>query len=411
MAFMTIQDIKIINIPDYPGVYFFKHGSKILYIGKATSLADRVKSYFVTDVTLSRGPKIVKMLDEATAISWQKTDSVLEALILESQLIKKHSPIYNTREKDDKSYNYVLITEETFPRIFTIRERELLQKGHSFILKNERMKESFGPFPHGTQLREALAIIRKIFPFRDKKAADKNQDRFYQMLGLSPNISSDIAQKEYAKTIRNIILFFQGKKEKILHALEKDMHIYAKKREFEKANDIKKQLFALQHIQDVALIHDDAKQVANQNFRIEAYDVAHLGGASSVGVMTVVIDGELEKNDYRKFILHQPIQGSDTHALREILERRFNHSEWRYPNLIVVDGSVAQKNVAEKFLIKIGSTIPVVALTKDEHHKPKEIRGNKKLAQTFEKEILLANAEAHRFAITFHRNKINKLKK
>lgn len=402
---MKSKDLEKLNIPDHPGVYFFKGPTGILYIGKATSLRDRVKSYFTTDITLTRGPKIVKMIAEATDISWEQCDSVLEALILESQLIKKHTPIYNTREKDDKSYNYVVITKEDFPRVFTVRERELLIRG-SLPFK---VKESFGPFPNGLQLREALKIIRKIFPFRDKKGNDTDQERFYRMLGLSPDTSSVTAKKEYAKTIRHIILFFEGKKEKIMRSLEKEMRSFAKKREFERAGDTKKQIFALQHIQDVALIRDDAKRVRNQNFRIEAYDVAHLGGTNSVGVMTVVIDSEIDKNEYRKFKLHNTVKSSDTHALREILERRFSHPEWQYPNLIVVDGSTAQKNTAEKFLESIGSTIPVVAVTKNEYHKPKEIKGKQDITLKYEKQILLANSEAHRFAITYHRSKRNKI--
>ncbi len=401
---MQTKDISK-DIPDNPGVYFFQKGKNILYVGKATSIRDRVKSYFNTDIALSRGPKIVKMIDESTTVTWQETDSVLEALLLESQLIKKNSPLYNTREKDDKSYNYVVVTNEEFPRIFTVRERELLKKGKLPF----KVKKNFGPFPNGLQLREALKIVRKIFPFRDKRSKDSDQERFYKLLGLSPDTTSVNAKSTYADVIKNISMFFEGKKNTVARNMTKQMNGYAKKREFEKAEKIKRQLFALQHIQDVSLIKDDLRVGGKGMFRIEAYDAAHLQGDNSVGVMTVFENGETNKNEYRKFKLKNNMKGSDTHALAEILERRLRHPEWRYPNLIVVDGSIAQKRVAERVLRNVGAVIPVVAVTKDKKHKPKDIKGQKDLILKYEQDILHVNAESHRFAIKYHRE-LRKLK-
>src|SRR3989338_4981810 len=162
---MTRKELAKFKLPDNPGVYFFKSGRKILYIGKATSLRDRVRSYFSTSLGDARSSVIVAMIEEAKSISWQKTDSVLEALILEANLIKQYQPKYNTDEKDDKSYNYLVITKEDFPRVLIVRGREL----HSpLFAKRYSLNAVFGPFPHGQQLKEALKIVRKIFPFRDK---------------------------------------------------------------------------------------------------------------------------------------------------------------------------------------------------------------------------------------------------
>src|SRR5690348_467724 len=122
---MKSQDLPKFNLPDAPGVYFFKKGKEILYVGKATSLQDRVKSYFSKDIFLTRGPKIAKMLDEADNVSFMVTDSVLEALILEANEIRKHMPVANTREKDDKSYNFVVVTKEEFPKILIERGKNL----------------------------------------------------------------------------------------------------------------------------------------------------------------------------------------------------------------------------------------------------------------------------------------------
>src|SRR3990167_6960632 len=215
---MKKLDIKkqISKLPEAPGVYLFLarrggglrgknptslklRGARVLYVGKATSLRDRVKSYFNKNIESTRGSLITKMISEFDDIKYIKTDSVLEALILEANLIKKYQPEANTKEKDNKSFNYVVITKEDFPRVLVMRERELskslfttpLEKHGNFLLKissvrrrrssrgfsqgdgstdllNSDIAYSFGPFPNGSQLKEAMKIIRKMFPFRDK---------------------------------------------------------------------------------------------------------------------------------------------------------------------------------------------------------------------------------------------------
>ena len=120
--------------------------------------------------------------------------------------------------------------------------------------------------------------------------------------------------------------------------------------------------------------------------------------------MTVVEDGVVQKSAYRKFKIRGYDFSNDTGALKEVLERRFGHPEWMGPGLIIVDGGKAQKNTAERVFKNLDLPIPVVAVVKDEYHRPKNILGDKKLIRKFEKDILLANSEAHRFAISFHRD-------
>jgi excinuclease ABC subunit C len=194
---------------------------------------------------------------------------------------------------------------------------------------------------------------------------------------------------------------------RLLKKLESEMKVLAKNMEFEKAGELKKTIFALQHIQDVALLkHDRSKP--NNSFRIEAYDVAHLSGKEVVGVMTVVTDGVSDKDEYRKFKTRSGVGNNDVLNLQEILSRRFKHSEWRLPDLIVVDGGLAQKTVAEKTLKDRGLKIPVVALVKDARHKARQIIGDKVLIVAHKSLIVLANAEAHRFAIAYHKKLRNK---
>ena len=407
---MKIEILKKKKLPDKPGVYFFTHKKQILYIGKATSLRGRVKSYFGKDLVETRGPLLVDMVFKSSSVDWRETSSVLEALILEAELIKKHQPYYNTKEKDDKSFLSVIITGEKLPRIFTVRARNL---------KDQTVKVSkvYGPFTNGPQLREALKIIRRIFPFLDEKS--KNYMEFYKQINLVPDLND---RKMYLQNIRNIKLFFSGKKKQIIRNLKKEMKTYAKAREFEKAGEIKRQIFALQHINDIALITDSGKEKMNSAvflhpadgtfrqrnssfpFRIEAYDIAHMGGKNMTGVMTVVEDGEVNKNEYRKFKIRTQTGANDTGALREVLERRFTHPEWQFPSLMVIDGSTAQINIAEAVLFKLDLKIPIVAVVKDERHKPKDVLGDSALATKYKREILLVNSEAHRFAIAYHKN-------
>jgi len=397
------------RLPEVPGVYFFlDENREILYIGKATSLRDRVKSYFSRDIRETRGPKISLMLDHARHIAYRETDSVLEALILETALIKKYQPRHNTDAKDDKSFNSVVITDERYPRVLIVRGRDIAQNQEKKLYKYV-----FGPFPSGGGLREAMKIVRKLFPFRDKcttyeslTSVQKEKARacFSAQVGLCPGVCTGvITPREYKKNINHIRLFFEGHKNTVIAKLKQEMKNSAKKLEFEHANDIKKTLFGLQHIQDVALIHDDTRE--EQTHRIEAYDVAHLGGTSAVGVMTVVLKSRICPSEYRQFKLKKEHNGNDLSALEEILIRRFKHTEWTLPEIIVVDGSSLQVAVAEKVLNQYGLTLCVLGVVKDDRHQPHHFIGPENLVKRFKKEILLANSEAHRFAITFHRKR------
>ena len=221
-------------------------------------MGDRVRSYFSSNLGDARSSVIVAMIEGAKSISWQKTDSVLEALILEANLIKKHQPKYNTDEKDDKSYNYLVITKEDFPRVLIVRGREL---SSPLFAKRYSLVATYGPYPQGGSLKEALKIVRKIFPFRDKCApcatsgnylsansrelADSNTRRrgdtfqakshlacrpcFNRQIGLCPGVcSGEMSKREYARTIRHIKTLFSGKIKKLKGMLEREMRAETK---------------------------------------------------------------------------------------------------------------------------------------------------------------------------------------
>ena len=312
--------------------------------------------------------------------------------------------------KTTKAFSSSASPKRTFPRVLIIRGRQMEQG-----IKNTTFSHTFGPFPRGAILKEALRILRKILPFRDKctphtPTSKKRPKKCFQaQIGLCPGIcDGTINKKEYAKRIREIRMFLGGQKKQLVKTLEKDMKAYAQKQEFEKAEETRKRIFALQHIQDVSLLKKDSTESSTTAFRIEAYDVAHTAGTQTVGVMAVFVDGEAIPNEYRVFTIRQAKEGDDIGALREILSRRLGHPEWQMPNLIVVDGGKAHITAAEAVLKGNEVSIPVVSVVKTEKHTPREILGSKEQTQPYEKSIIAANAEAHRFAIARHRKKRSK---
>ena len=404
IARMEGKDIRKAALPDAPGVYFFRDArGRVLYVGRATSLRDRVRSYFAHDLIQTRGPRIVDMVTRAKKVTWRQTDSVLEALLLEAQCIKHYQPPANVEGKDDKSFYHVITTREDIPRVLLVRERELERK-----FPPDAYRRRFGPFPHGGQLKEALRIIRKIFPFYDTPrpvAATAHSKYlsgkviFNRQIGLYPDVATAEARRRYRRSIRHIELLFSGNKEGLLRQLAREMAHYARAERFEEAARVRDQIFALQHLRDVALLK---KKHDGEEVRIEAYDVAHFSGAAPRGVM-VVWQGTLPlKSAYRLFSIRSARAGDDVAALAETLQRRLAHRAWPLPALIVVDGSVAQIRAARAVLRAAGVDIPVVGVVKDRRHKPVRIEGNV-LRGISRGTVLAANAEAHRFALHAHR--------
>lgn len=420
---MERADLKTFDLPDCPGVYLFTHGKgrskKILYVGKATSLRDRVRSYFDDDLIATRGPRIVDMVTQANGLMHETTPTVLEALVREAALIREHNPPANAMGKDDKTFLYAVITDEEIPRVLAIRGKELDFKRKEIMeAPVVPFSQAYGPFPSGYQLREALRLIRRIFPFYDTPrpiTADGTSVRvrssskhlqanveFNRQIGQYPR---NMDRKEYMRSIRNVGLFLSGRVKTLRVQLEKDMRAAAKDERFEDAAAIRGQLFALDHVQDVSLIREDRGEERPDGPRIEAYDTAHIGGTNAIGVLVVVENSVPQKKDYRTF----RIQGrggkstnDDIASLKEILSRRLGHTEWPLPRAFVVDGGKTHKKAAEEILKEVGIGIPVVAVVKDERHRPREVIGGLRAGIT-DSDAVLANSEAHRFSLSKHR--------
>ena len=407
---MTVDPKTYRSLPETPGVYMMKGvDGNIMYVGKAGNLRRRVGSYFERPHDV----RIQTLVSKINKIDIEQTDTALEALILEAELIKTLIPPFNVREKDDKSFLFIDIPKEKFPRVLLVRGKDTLPSstgtGHQF-----------GPFTSASSVREAMKILRRIFPWSThdpEEIGTFKRPCFNYELGLCPGTCiGAISQEDYNKNIDRLKLFFEGKKKAVLKALEKDMREQSKKQKFEKADKLRRQIFALHHIRDTALISDNETLVMGTSalksgYRIEGYDISNISGTSAVGSMVVFEDGEADKNEYRKFKIKSIFQPNDVGMLKEVLERRFAHAgesidngkeRWRMPDLILVDGGLAQVNMARRVLLQARLKIPILGIAKGSRRDRNDIIGL--IPKGVRKETLVkVRDEAHRFAIGYHR--------
>ncbi|MBI5221073.1 MAG: GIY-YIG nuclease family protein [Candidatus Liptonbacteria bacterium] len=405
----NITRIQVNKLPTKPGVYFMRDAKKrLLYIGKAVNLKRRVASYFQRP----QESRLEHMVKQIARIEYRLTDTAIEALILEAELIKKLQPPYNILERDDKSFLRVVITKEDFPRVLLVREKELIARDNKSNRSNKShvpLLASFGPFTSGSAIRAALRILRRIFPYSlhpTPYSLHPARHCFDHQIGLCPGTCiGAISKTEYRKTIRSLIRFFRGKKKVITREYEREMKIAARRLDFERAAELRRKVFALRHIQDVAVIKDEVssqKSKVKSSYRIEGYDISNISGMSAVGSMVVFENGEPAKNKYRKFRIRTVRGSNDVAMLREVILRRLRHTEWPDPDLILVDGGLAQVNAARAALKHLGKQIPVVGLAKGPERKRTDIYGAIP-AGTDKQTLIRIRDEAHRFAISYHR--------
>jgi len=234
---MTLQE-KIQVLPNKPGVYLMKNSEdEIIYVGKAVSLKKRVRSYFRS--TRHDSAKTRALVKNVADIEYILTDSELEALILECNLIKEHRPKYNINLKDDKSYPYLKITNEDYPRV--IVTRKVVKDGSRY----------FGPYTSATALRETMDLLKKLFLFRSCKQTTFTNERpclnFHIKRCLAPCVGR-ISKDQYNKIIKQVILFLEGKQEDLVIKLEKDMEKAAANLEFERAAQIRNQVQGIKQV-------------------------------------------------------------------------------------------------------------------------------------------------------------------
>ncbi len=397
---------KLKNLPTKPGVYLFygkknsQNKEELLYIGKATSLKSRVNSYFKEKLNYERPIEFV--VEQIKRIETKKTDSVLEAYFLEQELIGQLQPKYNVLGKDDKSFVYVGVTRGDFPRFVVYRKTDIEQG-----LADE-VSKMFGPFTAKHLVESALKILRKIFPYHNKKEETEKGCLDYQ-IGLCPGpYAGQISKKDYAKNIQAIELMFLGKKKMLIKKIKREMEKFAKKEEFEKATKLRNQLFALEHIQDMAMISDRSKQKlhSSKKLRVEGYDISNTGENQIVGSM-VVFDNkfgtmEANKNEYRKFKIREKNGQNDLIAMKEVLIRRFSNN-WELPNLVIIDGGSTHLRLVREIFLDMKIQVPIIAVAKGPKRNKLDIFSYGKVPKITKKTIAAVRDEAHRFAINYHR--------
>lgn len=354
------------TLPNSPGVYLFYNAKKeLLYVGKATSLKNRVRSYFINFT--SPHPLLIKE-GSVSYLPLNKGESVRQ-------------------RSDRRGYN----------------NTTLIMKQPKFV---------YGPYP-GLNTKAALKILHKLFYISRCEPQAKKPCFDYQLgrcLGVCMGEINGAAYQH--KVIKPLVTFLSGHKQKLLITLKKEMLAASTHKNFEEAARLRDQILALKKIYEVALLdketlNDKLINPTAKTFRLEAYDISNLGSVAKVGSLVVFDQRGPLKADYRKFKIKTVVGQSDVDCLKEVLFRRFKNN-WPTPDLILVDGGKPQVNAVKTIIKQCQFNIPVVGIAKGPLRQKNEFifeQQNKTLAafvkanQTL---LIRARDEAHRFAVSYH---------
>lgn len=407
---------KLKTLPPSPGVYFHKNATgEVIYVGKAAVLRNRVRQYFQS--TTQKDAKTRALIAEITDTDWIVVDTEMEALFLESEMVKRYMPKWNILLRDDKSSSYVRIDMKSeIPHVSITRNPE------------DDRAEYFGPYYGKGVVAKALRILRKVFPYYDKPYTGKRT--LDTDLGLTPGIEvGKSSPEQYKQNLRHLISYLKGNRKQLVRDLEKLMKSAAKSGEFEQAADYRNQYFGLKGLATKIVFSDkefldissDAALSKLQSLlnldkapvRIEGYDISHQSGTNVVGSMVCFINGAADRTKYRRFKLRTQ-RNDDTANLREIVTRRLRHlSDWGRPDLIILDGGVAQVKAVhdilkEQNIALIGrdksgdhsrnAPVKIVVPMPDNTYQMLELPQSSHVAKL----IARIDDESHRFAIQYH---------
>jgi excinuclease ABC subunit C len=430
--FSKIKEIS--KLPKNSGVYAFKNNKEFLYIGKASNLRERVKNHFQQPAYRDN-----LFLNKVKKIGYIKTNSEIETLILEANLIKKYQPKYNVIWKDDKNYFFVAKTKEDFPRIFLTHQTKIKSK------KLKVKSEFIGPFVDGKALKQTLKVLRKVFPYRSCRILPKKACLWYHLnrcpapclLKASidkgrPPLNLEVKmKKECQRNAKNLTKILKEGKNPVLKELKKEMKEASENQDYEIAGKIRDQIFAFEKVLANAKIFEPSiiqitpwskiynriemelrkvLKVKNKISRIEAYDVSNIQGQEATGSMVTFINGLPDKNFYRKFKIKITGKPNDIMMIKEILSRRLSHPEWPYPQLILIDGGRSQLKAALEVInqhkLAKSALISLLALAKKKNQLFMERQKEPILLKKFPREvfnlILQLRDEAHRLARKYH---------
>lgn len=345
---------KLKELPNSAGVYFHKNSKdEIIYVGKAANLKNRVRQYFQN--SRRRDSKTEALVAEIVMTDWIEVETEIDALFLESEMIKRYKPQYNILLRDDKSSTYVRIGfRDKIP--------------HVSFTKNplDDLAEYFGPFYNSNAVKKSVRLLRRVFPYYlSEKLPAKNSLDF--QIGLTPGLenfepnSPKYQQKmtEYKRNLRQLSRYLKGERKILQLEIEKEMLDFANEQNFEMAakkrnqlrdlNELGKQvIFSNEEFLDISKDYALAKlaeilSLENPPRRIEAYDISHTGGENNVASMVVFTNGLSDKREYRKFKMATGGNDDFLH-MKEVLIRRFSkrNEKWGRPDLVLIDGGKGQ---------------------------------------------------------------------
>jgi len=399
---------KLKEIPHLAGVYIMKDGSgEALYIGKAKDLSKRVSSYF--QETRPKTLKLMSLVERVKDIDYIVTGSEEEALIYEANLVKEKKPRYNVDLKDDKSFPYLKLTlNEKFPRLTITRKRP------------EDGSRYFGPYTRVKLLRNAVSLIKNIFPLRTCKKIPGEVCLAYHIGQCFGPCIKGIDEKSYNEIVGQLILFLEGKKTRLIQELSARMKEFSDNKEFEKAAIIRNRLSALSEVAgkkapdysswgNVALRLKKILHLPKLPSKVEAFDVSNIFGKESAGSLVYFNNGKPDKSNYRKFRIKH-VKGIDDYAMiKEIVRRRYKRLKLEaraLPDLIIIDGGKGHLGAAYEELLELNlAHVPVIGIAK-EHEKIYSIGSSEPVDINRDSEVMhfiqKIRDEAHRFALSYH---------
>jgi len=401
---MDIQQ-QIKQLPLTSGVYLMKNAKdKVIYVGKAIALRKRVQSYFRKKKHMNKTDQLIEEVDHIDTI---ETMSEAEALILEASLIKQYDPKYNVSLRDDKSYPYIEVTHEEFPRISIVRPKK----------KNPK-NIYYGPYVKVGLIREAMTIIRKIFHFRTCDLFPKKECLDYHIGLCEAPCIKNITKKDYLKNVKSVRLILEGRKDTLYKNLKKEMEALSRKHSYEEAAIVRDKIRAIGALysgtKDINY-YKEAEQLQRACFlprlpeRIEAFDISNIMGLQAVGSMVSFLNGKPDKSNYRRFKIKEVEGIDDFSMIGEVVRRRYRrlrNEGLAYPDLVVIDGGKGQLSTACAQLKELEIEIPIISLAKreEEIYLPKKRSSIKLSLDSLGLKLLQRiRDEAHRFAITYHR--------
>lgn len=361
---------KLKTLPRSSGVYFHKDISgEIIYVGKAAVLKNRVKQYFQS--TRDMDVKTRALVAEIDDTDWIETESEIDALFLESEMVKRYMPRFNILLRDDKSQLFVRIDMKSeWPTISYTRN------------PSDDGAEYFGPYYNGYAVKKALRYLRKVFPYYTSTPKQTERADLDVHIGLSPRPGT--SSEDYKKTLRKLIRYIEGGRKALSKEIEKEMHVAAKLHNFEAAAELRNKLKDLRELQQRIMFGDRefmdiSKDKALSSIadlfglpkipaRIEGYDISHMSGTNVVASMVVFSNGVSDRASYRKFKTRIE-QNDDYYNMQETIQRRTsekNIKSWGMPDLMVIDGGKGQLDAALKALEARGLEIPMISIAKRE---------------------------------------------